>query len=1121
MKKTVHIRKLQKLMKITVLQLIIGTIFSGVCLAFEGLAQDILEQHVRIEAEDAKLRSVLNTIQKKYDVRFVYSSPAIGANRKVDVHSTDQRLADFLDQLLKPLQINYRVIQKRIVLTPVVRDKTTIDLLENGVPPRFQQPVDKTITGKVTDQNSKEPLPGVSILAKGTNTGTTTDANGNYRLTVADNVTTLVFSFVGFESIEEDINNRNVINLSLTPDVQALSQVVVIGYGSVERKDLTGSVASIKNEEIVKTPTTRLDDALRGKVSGVQITPTSGAPGAGVTIRIRGSNSLNASNEPLVVIDGFIGAGDLNNINTNDIESIEVLKDASATAIYGSRGSNGVILVTTKRGKEGKSKFTFDTYTGTQQITRKLDLMNARQYAEFQNDYAAFGGAKPVFPDLSKVGQGTNWQDEIFRTAPITSSTLSISGGTAKTNFYLSGNYMNQQGIYINTGFKRYLTRLNLDHEVNSRLKTGVSLSLSKSNRNGGSSSLRNVLGYDPTLDVRDADGNYVIQTRTSEFTNDNPVSLAQQTLNNTSSTAIIGNVYGELKILKDLTYRLTAGVNTDFDDFDGYSPSTLFSQRDLAGSATVENRQSFNVLLEQTLNYAKSFGDHTINLLAGYTRQTDEYKQRRSRVNGFATDAFTTNNIDAATNRLESSSTLRKTGLESWLGRANYNYKGKYLFTLSGRADGSSVFAKNNKWSFFPSAAIAWRVIEEDFMRGNNLLSDLKLRASYGRIGNQAIGPYQSLSPISNGGNEYILGVAQNIVTGFAPNSLANNDLRWETTTSLDFGVDVALLNNRLSATLDYYRKTTDDLLVRVTIPQLTGFNNMLRNFGKVQNNGLEFSLNSVNINRNDFRWETNFNIAGNRNTVVDVFNPEGFFLTNSGVSGTGTSPSGIIKEGEPLGVFYGLVRNGIWNTQSEIDAAGVTGYAVFPGGRRYEDVDGDGKIEATDDRKIIGNSNPKFFGGMGNNFSYKGFELSFFLQFVQGNQIFQEADYFLAQAFDYNGYTSLVNRWTPQNTETDIPSIEGNIRSIAAVAESDALKDGSFLRLRNVNLAYNFPVGKINWLQSAKLYVAGTNLLLFDNYPGYDPEINRGSDNLRRGYDDSGYPMSRNVTVGVVLNF
>ncbi len=1122
MKKTIHSRKLlRKLMKITALQLIIATIFSGVCLAFDSLAQDILEQPVRLEAEDTRLRSVLNTIEKQYDVQFVYSSRAIGANRKVAVHSSQQRLSDFLDQLLEPLQVSYRVMRGRIILTPTVKAETTPDRLRNNPAPLFQPIVERTITGTVTDQNSNEPLPGVSILAKGTNTGTTSDANGNYRLTVADNVTTLVFSFVGFESVEENINNRSVVNLALAPDVQSLSQVVVIGYGSVEKKDLTGSVASIKGEEVAKIATARFDDALRGKVSGVQITPTSGAPGAGVSIRIRGSNSLNASNEPLVVIDGFIGAGDLNNINTNDIESIEVLKDASATAIYGSRGANGVILVTTKRGKEGQSKFSFDTYTGTQSITRKLDLMNARQYAEFQNDIAASTGASPFFPDVSALGEGTNWQDEVFRTAPITSSTLSISGGTAKTNFYLSGNYLNQQGIYINTGFKRYLTRLNLDHTVNSRLKTGISLSLSKSDRNSGSSSLRQVLGYDPTVSVRDQNGDYVVQTRTSEFSNDNPVSLARQNINTTGNTDVIGNVYGELKILRDLTYRLTAGIKNEFTDIDQYSPSTLFAQRDLAGTATVENRQSFNILTEQTLNYVKSFGEHSVNLLAGYTRQTDDYKQRRARVNGFATDEFTTNNLDAATTRLQTASTRRNTGLESWLGRANYSFQDKYLLTLSGRADGSSVFAKNNKWSFFPSVALAWRVIEEDFMQGTNTISDLKLRASYGRIGNQAIDPYQSLSPIANGGNQYILGVAQNVVTGFAPNALANDNLRWETTSSLDFGVDISFLNNKLSATLDYYRKTTDDLLVQVAVPQLTGFNTTLRNFGKVQNNGLEFSLTSINVNTNDFRWETSFNIAGNRNKVLDIFNPEGFFLTNSGVSGTGTSPSGIIKEGEALGVFYGLQRNGIWNDQAEIDASGLSGYAVFPGGRRYEDVDGDGKVEAIDDRKIIGDSNPDFFGGITNNLSYKGFDLSFFFQFVSGNQIFNEADYFLAQAFDYNAYSSLVNRWTPQNTDTDIPSIEGNIRSIAAVSESSALKDGSFVRLRNVNLAYNLPVGELKWIQSARIYASGTNLLLFDNYDGYDPEINRGSDNLRRGYDDSDYPLSRNVTIGLLLNF
>ncbi len=1094
------------------------------------------------------LKSVLQDLEKQHQVYFNYDAKAIENILVPSDRKTSQpaRLEEVLSTYLKQHHLGYKKLEEKYYmiyqlptptgLSPVKRQsihntssspQSQVFLWRVTNRPLIQrQALEKTITGTITDLSTGETLPGVNILVKGTTIGTITDVEGNYRLTAPDDAETLVFSSVGYTSEEVAIGDQTVIDLEMAPDVQSLSEIVVVGYGTVEKKDLTGSVASVKAEEITRVPTPRLDDALRGKVAGVQITPTSGAPGADVTIRIRGSNSLNASNEPLVVIDGFIGAGNLNNINTNDIESIEVLKDASATAIYGSRGSNGVILVTTKRGKKGESKFSLDTYTGLQDITRTLDLMSSRQYAEFQNDIAASTGASPVFPDLSAVGDGTDWQDEVFRRAPMTSSTLSISGGNEKTNFYLSGNYLNQEGIYINTDFKRYLARFNLDHTVNDFIKTGVSLSLSRSYRNGGTSSLRNVLGYDPTLEVKDQNGDYVVQTRTSEFSNDNPVSLALQTVNETRNTAIIGNVYGELKIAEPLTYRLTAGINTDFLDRDIYSPSTLFAQRDLGGTAIVENRESFNVLLEQTLNYNKEFGDHSVGALVGYTRQTDEFKQRRSRVSGFASDEFAANNLDAGTERLESSSTLRETGLESVLFRANYGFQSKYLLTLTGRADGSSVFAKNNKWAFFPSAAVAWRVIEEDFMSNSSVVSDLKVRASYGRIGNQAIGPYQSLSRISNNNNNYILGTGQNLVTGFAPTGLANDDLRWETTTSLDIGVDISFLNNRLNATLDYYRSTTDDLLISVTIPQLTGFNSALRNFGKVDNNGLELSLNSINVDNENFRWETNFNISGNRNTVVDIFNPEGFFLTNSGVRGTGGAASGIVQEGEPLGAFYGLVREGIWNDQAEIDASGLTGYAVFPGGRRYADLDGDGIVEAADDRQIIGDANPKFFGGLGNNFSYKGLELSFFLQFIYGNDIFNEADYYLGQAFDYNAYASLVDRWTPENTNTDIPSIEGSIRSIASVSETNALKDGSFVRLRNINLAYNLPVGNIDWLRAVKVYVTGTNLLLFDRYDGYDPEINRdsddtGQDNLRRGYDDSGYPISKNVIMGVIVDF
>lgn len=1091
-----------------------------------------------------QLIQVLARLEEEYQVRFAFQ-PTEVENKIVSIPLTNTHpkptLEDILTQILTPYKLrfqpsqvkDYYIIrkdepQKEVKKVQSARprifplDKLASSTL-NTIAIRKNQ-LEKTITGQVTDLATGETLPGVNILVKGTTIGTVTDIAGNYRLTAPDDAETLVFSSVGYTSEEVAINGRSVIDLPMSPDIQSLSEVVVVGYGTVKKSDLTGSVASVKAEDIMATPTVRVDDALRGRVPGVQITPQSGAPGANTTIRIRGTNSVNAGNDPLIVIDGVISDGDLNAINTNDIESIEVLKDASALAVYGSRGANGVILITTKRGVGTQPRVTLDSYVGIQSIGRKLDLMNARQYAGYQNAIAQFNGSTQPFPDAASYGEGTDWQDEVFRDAPIQSHTLSFTGGNDKTNFYLSGNYFDQVGTYIGSSLKRYQLRFNIDHTVSDRIRIGNSLTLSRVNQENGESGLSNVLGFPPTLGVRDENGDYVLQTFTSEVPADNPVSVANQVLDERVANGIINNFYGEVDIIDGLTYRLSAGIDADFESSDRYLPSSLFSQQALMGSAQIQSNDFLSVQLEQLLTYEKTFGIHSINALAGYTRQTTERKQTAAEVRGFGTDQFTTNNLGAGVDRNSTTSDFVEDGFESFLFRVNYILKDKYLFTLTGRSDAFSAFSENNKWGFFPAAAVAWRAGNEPFIENLNIFSDLKIRASYGILGEPGIDPYSSLLRISNNGNQYILGTDQELVTGFAPTNLPNSDLKWETTTQLDIGIDMSFLDNRVQAVVDYYHKRTDDLLFTTQVPWVTGFSTILQNFGETSNQGIEFALTTVNIDAGDFLWETSFNISANRNEVTDIPNPEGFALVANGVTSYGAGNTAILQEGEPIGSFFGYRSDGIWNDQAEIDAAGLSGFNVFPGGRRFVDVSGpDGEPDGVigpDDRTIIGNPNPDFFGGLNNTFIYKGFELSFFLQFVYGNEILNEADYFLNLAFDYNSYSDLVNYWTPENTNTNIPGIEGLLRT-NTLASDMAIHDGSFLRLRNVNFSYNLPFQNISWIQNAKLYVSGTNLLLFDRYNGYDPEVNRGNDNNRVGNDNSSYPQNKVVTIGLRANF
>ncbi len=952
-------RRIVKIMKLTTFILLFPTVM---------VSASIYSQSTKLTLKFTEItyQQMFQKIENQTEFRFAFSSSKLDPNQKVTLDVKNKTVEEILDNTL-PEKVRYEVIDRYVVIMDAS------DIKSEG---KLQQ---KSISGTVTDEYG-QPLPGVSIVLKGTSNGTVTNMEGKYSFEDVPENATLVFSFVGMSTQEVAVGNQTTIDVSLVADAIGLDEVVAIGYGTVRKSDITGSVGSIKTEELNSTNVLRVDQALKGKIAGLQAIPTSSDPGAQTSIRIRGSNSISANNEPLYVIDGYIGGFSLNDVNMNNIESIEVLKDASATAIYGSRGSNGVILITTKRGKEGKTRISYDSYISFQSPSRYIPVMNASEFAAFQNETKG----SEMYPNPDSYGEGTNWAKEVYReNVPMTSHNLSISGGDNKHTYFLSGNYFDQQGISINSGLERYNFQINTDHKISDKLKLGNSLIVSRRNYTPGSFGIgiKNLIGWDPTLPVYDEEGNYTQQIQLAELSSDNPVALSELPIDITTTNKLLGTIFGEYEIIDGLTYKLNVGANLQNGTRNRYDPSTLYDQQNYQGTATINNNETLDLIIENTLNYSKTFGEHNISGLFGYTRQTIESKSNLVQARGFVSDAFTFNNLAAAAERSDANSNLTNSGLESFIFRSNYGLSNKYLLTVSARMDGASVFAANNKWGLFPSAAIAWKAGNEEFIKNLNIFDNLKFRASYGVLGNPGLDPGASLTKLAPGGNNYIFGVDQHLVSGIAANTLGNPDLKWESTTQFDVGIDAGFFNNRLQITADYYDKLTKDLLVDVPLLWLTSFESVLTNFGTVSNKGFEFSLTSTNINSRDFRWITNFNISTNKNEIVSIIAPEGYILNNSF---TWSGASGIIKEGEPIGTFYGLEMEGIWNTQEEIDESGLTGFAVFPGGKRYKDIDGDKVISETLDRKIIGYADPDFFGGLSNRFTYKAFDLYIYFSFV-----------------------------------------------------------------------------------------------------------------------------------------
>ena len=983
----------------------------------------------------------------------------------------------------------------------------------------------QTITGTVSADG--QPLPGATVLVKGTNTGTSTDFDGNYAI-AADAGSTLVFSYVGFASQEVVVGAQVQIDVVLESD-NKLDEVVVIGYGTQLKSDLTGSVSSVSSEDLTAIPTSRVDQALQGRATGVQVTQVSGAPGAGTVIRVRGGNSITGSNEPLWVIDGIVVGTNfnLNNINANDIKSIEILKDASSIAIYGSRGANGVVLVTTKSGKgrgEGKPEINVNLFTSTQFLPELPDRLSKEEQITFTNESARFRSAAEPFPGDPSQYPNNDWVDLVLDPAQIYNTDISIAGSTDKVNYYTSLNYFNQEGIVKSSGIEKYIFRTNLDVELSDKLKTGFRVNYSRLEQDNALASYSQAaFGILRTQPAYNDDGSFNGFNDVVGSPFSNPLANRALNTNETFTNNLLATVYLQYEPIENLIIRSTFSPefnNTKQNRFNSsQNPGNLSIGVLDGGTASVRTVASSGWNNENTIQYSTDIDDdHSIVALAGASFQKVSTETVQAEAAGITSDATGFNSLgNSDPTRSVVTSNYSGFQIASFFGRLNYTYKDKYLFTLVGRADGSSVFAEGNKYEFYPSVAGAWKISEEDFMQDQDIFQDLKLRASYGRSGNQAINPYRTFGILTEA-NTTLNGVE---VPGLTLGRPSNPNLKWETTNSFDIALEASLFGGRVFTEFNYYYKETEDLLLDVTIPRQTGFTSQLQNIGSLKNSGWELLVNSTNINKSDFSWNSTITLSANKNEILDLGGQEFIDVVVDPIIGSGNTR---LIVGESVPVYTGVRYLGTWKSQAEIDASGLTSQVV--GGSRFEDLNGDGII-STEDNVVLGSPFPDLFFGVENSFSYKNWDFSLYFQGTTGNEVF---NLLMRNNYFNRGETvkfgDLRDRWTVDNPTSDIPRA-GADSVTNTPPNSMYVEDGSHIRLKTVRLAYNFDAEKlgINGVKNATLYFSGSNLLLFSKTRLIDPESSNfgrtGLGNIAQGYLSAEYPNPRVVTVGLNVTF
>nr|WP_198160632.1 SusC/RagA family TonB-linked outer membrane protein [Pedobacter panaciterrae] len=1096
-------------------------------------AASVLAQRVTMNKNNASLNQVFKEIRKQTGFNVVWAPEKMDEQTTINVSFKDTPLSEVLKTILASQNLDYSIKNKTIVIhseKQLPLETKTADTT-------------RLITGRVTDSNGA-PIPGAGIRVKNSPTTVTSNNDGNYSIRVPENAI-LVFSSIGFTSQEIAVNSKKIINVQLLESTQVLNDVVVVGYGAQKRKDLATAVSSVKGEDIQNLPVATAQSLIQGRASGVQVVQNSGAPGSAVTVRIRGTTSINAGNDPLYIVDGVpVESGTLNSlslsgsqtsalsaINTDDIESMEVLKDAGALAIYGSRAANGVVLITTKHGKKGSTSYNFNYYTGWQKDNEntRVKLMNNQQAIELIQDgrsNSLIDGVTALYGFLLPAPDGTvgntNWQNELFRTAPISNYEASVRGGENKLRFALSGSYFDQDGIIINSGYKRGTGRLNLDYDASEKLKFGSNFFVSRYNNrrvateDGANSVLQVALKKSPSMPVYNADGSYFLND-VSGFIN--PVAFANKVKYENQVSSVIGNVYGEYTFIPNLTFRTTFGINyaNVIDQY--FEPSDARRNGIATGSAFSSSVDGW--INENTLNYSRDIGKHRLTGILGYSQQERSSYAITARGTNYATNNIYT--LNAAVLPTEASSNTSGYGLSSAFGRIGYVYDDRYYLEATARRDGSSRFGENKKYAIFPAASLAWRVSNESFWSKSSPVNDLKFRGSIGKTGNQTIGDY-----VAQG--QYATNGSYGGQSGIYLSTIPNPDLTWETTLQYNTGLDIAFFNSRITLSIDAYLKKTSNLLLDVPVPNTTGFTTVLQNVGSTENKGLEFGLNTINIKTDQLSWSTNFNISFNRNKVTQLYSGAANIINPVGAGLTGSLQSfSILKVGEPIGSFYGWQTNGVYRYSADNTAgitnssAGTNGYLFRGGDMIFVDNNGNKTID-NDDRTIIGHALPKFTGGFNNTLKYKRFDLNVLMTFSYGNDILNGTRYAAESATGFNGSLVLLNRWRNEGDISNIPRASYSDPAGNKRFSNRWLEDGSYLRAKNITIGYQLPASFINKIsvKSCRIYATAQNLFTFTKYTGYDPEASAFNSRVTEiGIDQGTYPQYRAYTLGLNVGF
>ncbi|SDE84065.1 TonB-linked outer membrane protein, SusC/RagA family [Pricia antarctica] len=1074
-------------------------------------------QNIDIDLKDVPITTFFKEVQEKSDYVIIYRDEVIADTKRVTVRASSATLEKILTDVLGPLGLGYEIINRQIIIN---KKGPSID--DNGAN-IIKTPFQQSVNGTVTDTDGV-PLPGANIVEKGTSNGVTADFDGNFSLNIADENAILVVSYIGFSTKEVDVNGQSTVNVSLEESAQGLDEVVVVGYGTQKRKDITGSVASVSSEDIADIPMTNINDGLVGRIPGLDIVSSGGGPGSTNQLQLRGQRSFTASNDPLIILDGSPYYGSLNDISPYDIESVDVLKDASSTAIYGARGANGVIIITTKRGVTGAPRFTLESYTGPMIAYGTIPYADAQQYAEIGREaYRAIDGypeggtnaeADEIIFDeieiqaIKKGGKGLNYQDLLYRSGTQKKHQLTVTGGSENVKYNVSGSYFNNEGIIPGESFARYSLRTNLDFTFSPIFTAGTSILLNNTlNQRKSSGALFQAFQSSPLGKLYEDDGSPRF-TATADGLVLNPFAdyLYDSYRWDNKSWGAVLNVFGEAKILPELTYRINLGTNFKLRTIK--ESAGFFSLERNLGTPTAEVANSVDNLLlyESILTYNKTFNEkHQLTVTAIQGSQSTRIETTGAGVSDLPYEESRYHNLGSATLVNSVSSDLVETNLLSYAGRLFYGYDSKYLLTLSMRADGASQFSPDHKWGYFPSAAFAYRLSGENFMKSTeNWLNDLKIRLSYGATGNQGIGPYQTQGGVAR--SAYSWNEAPGF--GYYPNELQNRDLKWETTSVYNLGLDFRLFKGRLSGSMDIYKTDTYDLLMFRKLPIISGYDQVLQNVGKTKNNGFELALSSVNVIGANFNWKTDFTFFRNRTEIAELYNGKVDDIGNRWFIG------------EPIEVFYDYKKIGIWQENERAEAAS---YGEEPGQIKVLDVDNDGAI-TDEDRMVLGSPQPDFVSNLTNSFKYKNFDLSI-QTFIRWGGM---ASIGAFEPFSKKRYNKLVfDYWTPSNPTNNYPRPNQLYEDGGLYGTTLTYRDASLISLRQVSLGYRFPASVLDRLPltNLRLYLSGENLAYWTK--SELREFNMKGDLAGTVPDGGGtreispYPATRTVILGINLQF